>query len=130
ENRDQNQAQKKKIAQTLEPPVIPWLGQLAPHFPRSAQIVPVIHHEKHSEEQGYSGQPHGPAMLCYPPERNPFQIAEKKRGIPDWSQAAAHVRDDENEEDNVMRCDAIAVHPNPWADQKHRRAGSAKHVRD
>jgi len=69
-------------------------------------------------------------MLGHPPERNSFQITEKQRRVTDGCEATAHVRHDENEKHDVMRRDAVFVHPNPRTDEQHRSARGAQQVGD
>src|SRR5256885_2142515 len=68
-------------------------------------------------------------MLGHPPEWNPLQITQKQRRIAHRRETAAHIRDDENEEHDMVRRNSIFVHPQPWPNQQHRRSGRAEHVR-
>ena len=67
-------------------------------------------------------------MLRHPPEGNPLQITQKQWRIANGRQAAAHVRHDENKENDVVRGDAVLVHPQPRPDQEHGRAGRAQNI--
>ena len=67
-------------------------------------------------------------MLRHPPKWHALQIAEKQRRITDGRQAAADIGDDENKKNDVMRRDAILVHPDPGPDQEHRRAGCPQKI--
>src|SRR5581483_9000062 len=68
------------------------------------------------------------AMFRNPPERNASQVAEKERRIADGCEAAADVRDDENEKDDVMRGGTMLVQAQPGTDQQHGCAGGAEEI--
>jgi hypothetical protein len=68
-------------------------------------------------------------MFRHPPKGNPLQITKKQWRITDGRQTAADVCDDENEKNDVMRRDAVLVHPYPRADQEHGRPGRTQKIR-
>ncbi len=74
----------------------------------------------HIGQQCSAGQQNG--MPCKKPRYN--------GGPADGHQAAADVGDNENKKNNVMRGNAVFVHPNPRTDQQHRRAGGTEDIGD
>ncbi len=129
-HRQQNHEQQERVGQAVEPPGLVanvFLAFLAHQRRRPAEINE-IHHEKDRQQQAHANQPHRPAVLRHPPERDALQETEKQRRVADGRQAAARVGDDEDEEYDVMGRHAMLVHPDPRADEQHRRAGGAKNI--
>ena len=127
EHGTQNHGQKKQVGQPVEPPLI--LRCLPPpNFARRAGEIAPVHDVKHRQQAANADTPHRQAMLGHPPERNPGKISQEQGRIADGRQAAAHVRDDENEENNVVRRDPIPVHANPGPDEQHGRARRPQRV--
>ena len=93
-----------------------------------AEKVLRIERVENRDESTHCHAPRRPAVLQRPPEGHTAQVAKKERRVADGREAAAHVADDEDEEDDVKRGDAILVHPNPRADEQHGRAGGADEV--
>jgi hypothetical protein len=128
-NRPENDEQKENIAQPIEAP------RFLRGFPGAngfggALEVPFVHDIKHPEQPAQSHTPHRPTLLGHPPKRHAFQIAKKQWRIADRCQTTPHVRHDEDKENNMMRRDAVFVHPNPRTNQQHRSSRRPQHIRD
>jgi hypothetical protein len=93
-----------------------------------AEKTGAIEEIKDDELRYVDDEPGGPAMPEHPPERDAFDKTEEERRISDRGKAAAGVSDDENKEDGVESGEAVAIHPNPRANEEHRCAGGADDI--
>ena len=123
-------ARKNKIRQAVETATFPARFPVRAIGARRAEEIDAVHDIKNRQQHADARRPHRPAIFRDPPERHALQIAEKQRRVADGRKAAADVGHDENEKDDVMRRDAVLVHPNPRADQQHGRAGGAQNIGD
>lgn len=124
----ENQPEETEVAQALHLPSLVRCLRVA-HGLGRAEKVPRIERVENPDESAHCRAPRRPAVLQRPPEGHTAQVAKKERRVADGCEAAAHVADDEDEEDDVKCGDAILVHPNPRADEQHGRAGGADEVR-
>ena len=81
------------------------------------------------EERETGGHPDG-AQLQRPPERHAVEVAEEERRVSQGGEAAADVRDEEDEEDDRVHLVApLPVGPHERPDEEHARARGADEAR-
>jgi hypothetical protein len=83
---------------------------------------------KGREDGAERAQPLREYVADEPEERHAAQVAEKQRRIADRGQGSADIRDDEDEEHDMIGAHPELVHPDPRANQDHRRARGADDV--
>ena len=102
EHRAQYDRQIRDVPQTVEPPLLGSFRLPGPNFPGRAPVIGRVNDVEQRQQEPHAHRPHRPAMLGHPPERNAFQVTQEQRRVAHGRQAAAHVRDDEDEEDDVI----------------------------
>ena len=128
EHRAQHHHQKEQVRQAIETPDIVRLSQLASNCSGRAQIVAIINRIEHRQQHRQPNAPNRPAMFGDPPEWNSLQVAKKQWRVANRRETAAHVGDDEDKKNDVVRRETVFVHPQPGADQQHGRAGGPEKI--
>src|SRR5258705_13560046 len=103
EHRPQYGQQESDVPKSLKFPLIVRFGHADADLPGRAMIIPGIYDVKPREQKSNGHQPHRPATLRNPPERNAFQIAEEQWRISYRRQTSTYVGHDEDKKNNVVR---------------------------
>ena len=102
EHRTQDDRQPSDVPQAVEAPLLVGFGRLDPDLAGRAPVIGRVEDVEQRQQEADAHRPHRPAMLGHPPERNAFQVTQEQRRVAHRRQAAAHVGDDEDEEDDMI----------------------------
>ena len=128
EDRSEDHGEENQIDESIEAPLLLRFGQRLADARGGFEKIAPVHEIKNREQKAHAHHPHGPAVFGHPPERDALEITEEERRVADGRETAADVRHDEDEEDDVMRRDAVFVQTQPRANEQHGGAGGTEDI--